>query len=113
VARFYADENFRYPVVAPLPRLGHNVLTAQGAGRAGQRIEDDTVLSDALAAGRILLTQNRPDFISRHKKGLPHQGIVVCTYDQDTDRLARRIDEAVATAGPIGRWLVRVTRPLK
>jgi uncharacterized protein with PIN domain len=113
LARFYADENFRYPVVAALRRLGHDALTAHEAGRAGQSIDDDTVLSDALEAGRILLTQNRHDFIRRHKKGLPHQAIVVCTYDPETDRLARRIDEAVAAARPIGRCLVRVTKPPK
>lgn len=113
MARFYADENFRYPVVVALRGLGHDVLTAQEAGRAGQGIDDDRVLSDALEADRILLTQNRRDFIRRHEKGMLHQGIVVCTYDRDTDRLARRIDEAVAAAGPIGRWLVRVTRPPK
>jgi Domain of unknown function (DUF5615) len=113
LARFYADENFRYPVVEALRRLGHDVLTAQEAGRAAQGIDDDTVLKDAFEAGRILLTQNRRDFIHRHNKGMPHQGIVVCTYDRDTDRHARRIDEAVVAVlvGPITRWLVRVTRP--
>ncbi len=32
MARFYADENFRYPVTEVLRRLGHDVLTAQDAG---------------------------------------------------------------------------------
>jgi hypothetical protein len=111
LARFYADENFRYPVVEDLRQLGHDVLTAEEAGRAGQGIDDDAVLGDALSAGRILLTQNRRDFIRRHTKGMPHAGIVVCTYDRQTDRLARRIHEAVSAATPIGRRLIRVTRP--
>jgi hypothetical protein len=51
---FYADENFRYPVVEALRRLGHDVLTCQEAGRAGSGIEDDAVLADALALGRIV-----------------------------------------------------------
>jgi uncharacterized protein YukJ len=55
LAQFYADENFRRPVVEALRRLGHDVLTAQEAGRAGIGIDDDTVLADA-AADRILLT---------------------------------------------------------
>jgi Domain of unknown function (DUF5615) len=111
LARFYADENFRYPVVEALRQLGHDVVTAREAGRAGQGIDDDTVLNDAFITGRILLTQNRRDFIQRHKKGMSHTGIVVCTYDRQTDRLARRIHEAVSAVGPIGRRLIKITRP--
>ena len=51
MARFYADENFRRPVVEALRHLGHDVLTAQEAGRGGLGIDDDTVLADAAAAG--------------------------------------------------------------
>jgi Domain of unknown function (DUF5615) len=35
VAGFYADENFRYPVVEALRRLGHDVLTCQEGDLAG------------------------------------------------------------------------------
>src|SRR5208337_217682 len=35
MAAFYADENFRLPVVEALRRLGHEVLTCQEAGRPG------------------------------------------------------------------------------
>jgi hypothetical protein len=111
LAQFYADENFRLPVVEVLRQLGHDVLTAQEAGRAGLGIDDDTVLADAAAADRILLTQNRRDFIHRHNAGMPHQGIIVCTYDPDAGALAHRIDEAVATIMAPGRWLLRVNRP--
>jgi len=45
------------------------------------------VLGDALAMGRILLTQNRDDFKRLHRKGLPHCGIVVCTYDPEEKRV--------------------------
>jgi uncharacterized protein with PIN domain len=113
LAQFYADENFRKPVVEALRLLGHDVLTAQEAGRAGLGIDDDTVLADALAVGRILLTQNRRDFIRRHNMGLPHQGIIVCTHDPDAEALARRIDEAIAAVAGPGRWLLRVNRPVK
>ena len=112
MARFYADENFRKPVVAALRLLGHDVLTAQEAGRAGRGIDDDTVLADAAAFDRILLTQNRRDFIRRHNAGLPHKGIVVCTYDPDALALASRIDAAITTANPTGRFLLRVNRPV-
>jgi hypothetical protein len=56
VASFYADENFRYPVVEELRKLGHDVLTAKEAGRADQRIADEEVLDDARTMSRILLT---------------------------------------------------------
>ncbi len=111
MAAFYADENFRYPVVEALRRLGHDVLTCAEAGRSNQKIPDDTVLADALAPGRIVLTQNRGDFIKLDRQGLPHQGIVACTYDPDTEGLARRIEEAVAREEAGRRWLVRVYRP--
>src|SRR3982751_4675990 len=108
MAAFYADENFRHPVVAALRLLGHDVLACREAGRAGQGIEDWTVLADAPNLNRILLTQDRDDFKKPHRQGLPHRGIVVCTYDQDTEALARRIAEAVAREEPGGRWLASV-----
>ncbi len=111
MANFYADENFRDPVVEALRRRGHDVLTCQEAGRAGQRIPDDMVLADALAMDRILLTQNRVDFIELDRRGLSHRGIVACTYDPDTEGHAQRIEEAVAHGPPGGRWLIRVYRP--
>ena len=111
MAAFYADENFRYPVVAALRLLGHDVLTCQEAGRADQGIEDATVLADALSMNRVLLTQNRNDFKKLHRQGLPHQGIVGCTYDADAEALALRIAEAVAREEPGGRWLASVVRP--
>ena len=89
MANLYTDENFRYPVVEALRRLGHDVLTCQEAGRAGQGIDDAVVLADALSEGRILLTQNRKDFIRLDRAGQNHRGIVVCTYDPDAEALAR------------------------
>jgi hypothetical protein len=111
VADFYADENFRHPVVEALRRLGHDVLTCQEAGRADQGIPDDLVLQDARARARILLTQNRRHFIQLDRAGQDHRGIVVCTYDPDTEALTRRIDHAAATQTPGDRWLLRVNRP--
>ncbi len=111
MAAFYADENFRRPVVECLRRLGHDVLTAQEAGRAGQRVPDEEVLGDAFARGRILLTQDRADFIALDRAGRPHCGIVACTHDPDVDGHGLRIAEAVAGQEPGGRWLVRVYRP--
>jgi hypothetical protein len=74
-------------------------------------VGDDVVLADALALGRIVLTQNRKHFINLHNARQPHTGIVVCTFDRDAEALAHRIDAAVAAERPGGRWLVRVNRP--
>jgi predicted nuclease of predicted toxin-antitoxin system len=49
MARFYADEQFPFPVVELLRNLGHDVLTVQEAGNADQRIPDDEVLAFAIS----------------------------------------------------------------
>ena len=110
MAAFYADENFRYPVVEALRGRGHDVLTCREAGRANQGLNDEIVLADALESGRIVLTQNCDDFKRLDRQGLPHVGIVNCSYDKDTEGHARRIEEAVLKEAPGERWLVRVTR---
>jgi hypothetical protein len=58
-----------------------------------------------------LLDLARDDFKKLHRKGLAHQGIVVCTYDRDAEALSRRIAEAVSHEELGGRWLVSVVRP--
>jgi hypothetical protein len=105
VARFYADEDFPYPVVVALRALGHDVLTVQEVKKTGGT--DATVLADATALDRIVLTHNRKHFIRLHRSAASHSGIVVCTVDRDTNGLARRIDGAVAAADPAGGRLVR------
>jgi hypothetical protein len=47
MARLYADENVPAALVKLLRLLGHDVLTVQEAGRAGE--PDPQVLSDATA----------------------------------------------------------------
>jgi Domain of unknown function (DUF5615) len=37
MARLYADEQFPFPVVECSRLLGHDVLTVQTAGKAGQK----------------------------------------------------------------------------
>ena len=43
-------------VVEELRRLGHDVLTIQEAGKAGQAVPDEEVLDYAVAASRAVLT---------------------------------------------------------
>ena len=45
MAKLYANENFPLPVVEELRRLGHDVLTIQEAGEAGQSVPDEQVLA--------------------------------------------------------------------
>ncbi len=51
MARFYANENFDYAIVDDLRNLGHEVLTAQQAGQAGQKIPNADVLAFAISQG--------------------------------------------------------------
>jgi hypothetical protein len=40
-----------------------------------------------------------------------HAGIVICTYDPDAKRLARRIHDAISAYDSLAERLIRVTRP--
>lgn len=66
MARLYANENFPFPVVLELRRLGHDVLTLQETGTAGRSMSDAAVLEFACAQKRALLTFNRKHFIRLH-----------------------------------------------
>ncbi|BBD69729.1 hypothetical protein NIES4072_29360 [Nostoc commune NIES-4072] len=48
MVRFYADEQFPFPVVQLLRALGHDVLTVQEAENADQGIPDEEVLAFAI-----------------------------------------------------------------
>ena len=111
MARLYADENFPRPVVDHLRALGHDVLTAQEAGKAGQSITDDQVLLFATKQARSVLTINRRHFIKLHVEVPSHAGIIVCTYDPDFSGQAGRIDVEIQNASKLSGVLLRVNRP--
>jgi hypothetical protein len=113
MASFYANENFPRRTVEALRALGHDVLTTQEAGNAGQAIPDHEVLEFATRDGRAVLTLNRRDFIRLHKRGPAHAGIVVCTEDTDTAAQAARVHDAVTSLPVLEGQLVRVNRPEK
>jgi hypothetical protein len=46
-----------------------------------------------------------------HRLNPNHPGIIICTYDTDSDRLARRIHAAIVANEPLDGKLIRVTRP--
>jgi len=111
MARLYANENFPLPVVQELRRLGHEVVTTQESGMAGQAMPDDEVMAFAGAENRTLLTMNRRHFILLHRKNPEHAGIIVCTFDPDFAMQAQRIDAAIRSVGHLAGQLTRVNRP--
>lgn len=110
MALLYADEDFHYGVVERLRRLSHDVQTAQEAGRSGD--SDPQVLAAATTANRAVLTFNRRHFERLHRLNPVHAGIISCTRDDaDLDRLADRIHQTIAAAGPLAGQCLRVNRP--
>jgi uncharacterized protein with PIN domain len=95
MARLYANENFFYPVVEELRRLGHDVLTTKESGLADQRTSDEKILSFAVYENRIILTFNRQHFVRLHKEDSNHCGIIACSVDRDFSALAKRIHAAI------------------
>jgi Domain of unknown function (DUF5615) len=113
MARLYADEQFPLEVVEHLCRLGHDVLTVQGAGNANLKIPDELVLEFATSNERVVLTLNRRDFKRLHKSQLSHAGIIICTDDEDRFALAARIDAAIVSERMLSGKLISVVRPAK
>ena len=112
MARLYADENFPFPVVEELRQLGHDVLTLQETGYAGQSVPDETVLEYANREERALLTINRKHFIHLHKVSSRHAGIVVCSFDPQFVEQAHRIHQALESyQGVLTEQLLRINRP--
>jgi hypothetical protein len=111
MAHLYANENFPYQVVVALRVLGHNVLTVQEAGNAGQGISDEVVLAFAIEHNRAVVTINRRDFIRLHRQQSDHAGIIVCTQDADTEGQAERIHQAINATETLTGQLLRVNRP--
>jgi hypothetical protein len=91
MARLYSNENFPFPVVQELRRLGQDVVTIQDTGLAGQAISDEAVLDFACNEGRALVTLNRKHF--------------VCLHRQD------RIHETIEGQANLFKQLIRINRP--
>ena len=111
MASFYSDENIPAAAVERLRELGHDVLTANQAGKAHLRIPDEEVLHFAVHLERAVITLDRRKFVGFHLKGLEHCGIVVCTSDSDHIRLANSIHEQAVAVGSLNGKLIRVNRP--
>ncbi|HIK08575.1 MAG TPA: DUF5615 family PIN-like protein [Trichormus sp. M33_DOE_039] len=111
MARLYADEQFPRLVSNLLRTMGHDVLTVQEAGNDNLGIPDEEVLAFAIRENRAVLTLNRQDFIRLHHRNSEHCGIIVCTNDTDRNRMADRINEAIASQASLQGQLIRVVRP--
>lgn len=81
--RLYSNENFPMDIVRELGRLGYDVLTSYDAGQANQGIPDEEVLAFATQHERAVITLNREDFITLHRSGISHNGIIICKTDRD------------------------------
>jgi hypothetical protein len=111
MARLYSNENFPFPVVQELRRLGQDVVTIQDTGLAGQAISDEAVLDFACSEGRALVTLNRKHFVRLHRQDNNHCGIIVCSFDSDFIGLAHRIHEAIKEQANLSKQLIRIKRP--
>jgi hypothetical protein len=111
MARIYANENFPFPAVEELKKLGHDVLTTLESGQSGKTISDETVLAFAVHETRILITLNRKHFIRLHEIHPEHAGILVCSFDPDFSALAHRIDTILNSESIMTGQLIRVNRP--
>lgn len=110
MARLFADENFPFPVVEALQRMGHDVVTVVDVGKAGQALTDKAILQLAGADQRAVVTLNRRHFVRLHAADPNHAGIIVCSLDLDFEGQAARIDQAVATQESMVGRLIRVNR---
>ena len=106
MARLYADEQFPRKVVELLRNLGHDVLTVQEAGNAS--LSDDNVLEFAINQNRAVLTLDRRDFKRLHQQKTNHFGIILCTDDEDRERMAIRISNAISLVETLTRQLIQV-----
>ena len=113
MARFYSNENFAKDVVDCLRGLGHDVLTSLEAGNANKQIDDLEVLRFATCQQRVVVTYNRRDFLRLHNRGIPHAGIVLCTFDPYFERQAKRINDSMTDGTDLANQILRVYQPAK
>lgn len=111
MARLYTNENFPFPAVEQLRRLGHDVVTTHESGQAGQAMPDEDILAFAAAENRVLVTLNRKHFVRLHQLHPEHAGIVVCTFDPDFSALAQPVHVALTAHPEMAGRLERVNRP--
>jgi hypothetical protein len=110
MANLYADEDFFQPVVGELRTFGHDVVTAQEAGRANQGISDEDQLAFATSQGRAVLTRNRWDYIRLHVLVPSHGGIIACSTDHNYAAQAQKIHQALLNHPTLNNQLIRISK---
>jgi hypothetical protein len=106
--RFYLDEDVPKDAAVVGAGLGLDVVSAYHVGPTPR--PDAEHLAAAAAAGRIVVTYNRDDFLQCTRDafaaGLPHAGVVILTRKLPRDparvahALARWAEQATLTYGP-------------
>jgi len=74
---------------------GYDITSTHEQGKSGRGIEDQKVLSHAVANERAVITQNWKDFEHLHAMGGKHFGIVLCEVDADIARQAKNVHGAL------------------
>jgi predicted nuclease of predicted toxin-antitoxin system len=109
--QFYSNENFPIVMVNLLRAESHDVLTSYEAGQANQRISDDQVLRYATATNRILITENRQDFIDLHRNTTDHPGIIIFKSDRDYAGKIKAMTDFLAEDGQtLENRLIRIKK---
>jgi len=109
--QFYSNENFPIVMVNLLRAVGHDVLTSYEAGQANQRIPDNQVLHYATSIHRILITENRQDFINLHGVTLDHPGIIIFKSDRDyIEKIKAMSDFLTIDSQPLENRLLRIKK---
>lgn len=116
--KLYADEHLPVQTVYRLRTPhGHDVLTVRETNedKRGDGDDDQTVLNDAIAMGRAVVTENCADFLALHRANSDHCGIIACKASEDPKRQAKLIDAAikavVARCGSLDGQFIRVPFP--
>jgi len=110
LAKIYTNENFPFPIVLELRRLGHDVLTSRDAGNDGRSVPDGEVLDYAMSSGRVLLSLNRWDFKPLHKATPNHCGMLLCSVDADFSAQAAKIHASLLSNPEMNGVLLNITR---
>jgi hypothetical protein len=108
------DDSADHLLVKLLANDGHDVLTPDKVGMAGQK--DPQHFMVAISTGRVLLTQNYDDFRLLHKlivfSGGHHPGVLVVRKDNDAKRdmrpkgIVRALRKFVAAKLPLADELI-------
>lgn len=108
--KFYANENLAIGLVTELRQFGYDIMTSSEAGNANQGIPDDEVLATATTANRCVITFNRDDFLKLHRKGIEHEGIIICKDDPDLQGLATVLHHYLVTQQTLKNRLIRILK---